>query len=100
MVDPDLAERLFGWGDTGEWISGTELVAVARAGVELHGGEVAARKAGGAKPVLTLRVLRATGWKATADDVQIVARLRAAFPNAVPLPKGAWHIPPGPNRVQ
>ena len=93
---PESAAALFfTWGDEGKWVPGREMVEVAGAGVELFGGEVAARVAGDVRDALVLRPRRHAGWEVEAHDAALVGKLQSAFPNVVRLGGGKWQIPPG-----
>lgn len=92
------AGRLFGWGDSGQWVPGKAFVAVAVEGVELWGGKVSARRAGAKSAAVTMRPFAGKGWQVEADDPSLVRDLREAFPGAVSLKTGGFRIPHGSRR--
>jgi hypothetical protein len=81
----EAARRVEAWSDSGKVVSTSDLMDVARLGVQLLDAELRAMSKDG-KPVLVLRAVRGDEWDVETTSQKVLNVVRTAFPDARPIP--------------
>jgi hypothetical protein len=85
--EPQAAQALNDLSDSGVRFPGSTLHRLAAQGVQLIDGELSAYEDDQGDAWLILRAVDSTHWDVESQDVGLLARLKAAIPEAEPLPK-------------
>lgn len=83
---PPAAAKFERWSESGDWLNWRALQEAADGGVQMVGGELTGRKHGEGTAHIIVRAVRGDDWDILTDDPQLLARVKAAFPDAVPFP--------------